>query len=539
MLQQAVGERTAAAEQLTAALRLDPKMLRAAQRLGDILSLGILPGKPRLDEAGLAAALTFDRVDRDLIAASALHHLVGNTILSNALQRGPIEGWDAVARRLCVKRTHELLENSLLLAILEAGTITRFDIERLLTELRRILLLELPRERFADRRLARFSVALMRQSWLNEFAWFETPEETQRLNSDPGSALRFLYRCPGPAASGRDQIDEASGVLASAIGAALNEHRALAADIRRRADRMPSLSPLADDTSRKVAEMYEQSPYPRWTSVPVYPESRVIEHMRRYFRSAELAFADKPFDVLVAGCGTGRQAVSAALDYGDKASITGFDISRSSLGYASMMADRMQVGNMTLAHGDLNHVLEFTPSFRDRFQIVECGGVLHHMAEPFAAWRKLIACLAPGGIMMIALYSRTARRNLERLKAEPVYPGAGASDDALRSYRRTLLERQGMWPGSEFMRSRDTYSLSGFRDYFMHVSERTTDLLEIKEFLGENGLRFRGFVDLPVEALQTTHPDARSPGDLEQWHAWEQQHPHAFSGMYQFYCTRS
>ena len=83
------------------------------------------------------------------------------------------------------------------------------------------------------------------------------------------------------------------------------------------------------------------------------------------------------------------------------------------------------------------------------------------------------------------------------------------------------------------------YSLSGFRDYFMHVSERTTDLLEIKAFLAENGLRFRGFVDLPVEALQRTHPDATSPGDLEQWHAWEQQHQHAFSGMYQFYCTRS
>jgi hypothetical protein len=161
------------------------------------------------------------------------------------------------------------------------------------------------------------------------------------------------------------------------------------------------------------------------------------------------------------------------------------------------------------------------------------------MADPFAAWRKLLGCLAPGGIMLIGLYSRTARRNLDMMKAEAIHPGAGASDDSVRAYRRTLLERQGTWPGSEFMRSRDTYSLSGFRDYFMHVSERTTDLLEIKDFLAANSLRFRGFVDLPVEALHRTHPGAKSPGDLAAWHAWEQQHPNAFSGMYQFYCTRS
>ncbi len=539
MLLQADGRRTSAAEHLTTALRLDPTMLRAAQRLGEILALGILPGKPRLDEAGLVAALSFDRVDRDLIAASALHHLVASNALANALQRGPIDGWDAVARRLCLKRTHDLLESPLLLAVLEAGLIARFDVERLLTELRRALLLDLPRDRLDDRRLVRFIVALMRQAWLNEFAWFETPEETQRLATEPGSALRFLYRRPGPVDVDTAQSDHPSSVVASAVGAALREHASLVADIRRRAEQMPSLSPLADDTSRKVAEMYEHSPYPRWTGVPVYTESKFIDHMRTYFRSTELAFADKPFEVLVAGCGTGRQAVSAALDYGPKASVTAFDISRTSLGYASVMADRMRVENLVLAHGDINHVLEFTPSFRDRFQIVECGGVLHHMADPFAAWRQLIGCLAPGGIMMIALYSRTARRNLETLKAEPIYPGAAASDDRVRAYRRALFERQGTWPGSEFMRSRDTYSLSGFRDYFMHVSERTTDLLEIKAFLSENNLRFRGFLDLPVQALQRTHPSATAPGDLEQWHAWEQQHPHAFSGMYQFYCTRS
>ena len=31
------------------------------------------------------------------------------------------------------------------------------------------------------------------------------------------------------------------------------------------------------------------------------------------------------------------------------------------------------------------------------FDVVECSGVLHHLADPFAGWRALLPLLRPGG----------------------------------------------------------------------------------------------------------------------------------------------
>ena len=92
--------------------------------------------------------------------------------------------------------------------------------------------------------------------------------------------------------------------------------------------------------------------------------------------------------------------------------MTGLDITETSLGYASMMADRMGADNLSLVHGDIQNVGAFEPSFRQRFKVIECVGVLHHMARPFEGWRALKECLAPGGIMLIGLYSALARRDL-------------------------------------------------------------------------------------------------------------------------------
>lgn len=141
--------------------------------------------------------------------------------------------------------------------------------------------------------------------------------------------------------------------------------------------------------------------------------------------------------------------------------------------------------------------------------------------------------------MLIGLYSAMARRHLSTLKLEPQFPEAGADDDALRLYRQFLLARPGDWPGVTYTRSRDFYSASGFRDYFLHVCERTTSLPDIARFLADNELAFRGFVDLPIDALRTLYPDTAFPGELSQWAEWESRHPDSFSGMYQFWCAKT
>jgi SAM-dependent methyltransferase len=294
---------------------------------------------------------------------------------------------------------------------------------------------------------------------------------------------------------------------------------------------------ISDETSLKVASQYEASPYPRWTSVPLFRPGYYVRHLATHFEPGRLRFTERPFEVLIAGCGTGRQAVSAAFDYGSNARVLGIDIAQASLGYAAMMAERMKAPNVTFARGDIRAIETFQPSFAKRFAVIECTGVLHHMADPFGAWRGLIECLGPGGIMLIGLYSRMARRNLPLLRQEAAYPGAACSEAELRTYRNYLKGRPANAPGRELMRGRDFYSASGFRDYFLHVSEKTTTLPEIRDFLTASGLTFRGFAGMPFEALKAQFPSEKPPGSLDRWAELEERHPDMFGAMYQFWCT--
>jgi SAM-dependent methyltransferase len=188
--------------------------------------------------------------------------------------------------------------------------------------------------------------------------------------------------------------------------------------------------------------------------------------------------------------------------------------------------------------GDISGVRSFEPSWSGRFSVIECCGVLHHMADPFAAWRDLLACLAPGGIMLIGLYSAVARRDLDVLRQEAIYPGAGCDDQALRRYRQALLARGPETPGAGYLKSRDIFTTSGFRDFFLHVSEKPTSIPDIQRFLDANGLVFRGFVNAPFGALRQRFPNEAWPGRLECWAELEAERPQLFIGMYQFWLTR-
>lgn len=559
VVEEACGAREQAAEQLTWALKLNPGMADAARRLAAILAGGKID-MARLQPEGLQAALGHPVVDRDLVTAAGLAFLAAQTPLRTPLEAGRKHGWLTAARGLCVERTAPILQHPLLHAVLGAGVVAMPDVEALLTALRRVVLLELTVARLADPRLVAFLVALVQQMWCNEFAWLESPQEVlalEALRPDlqallagsplavPAALCALMYRAPGPelraaaAAGGLDDVRPEG--LRHALADRLGSDR----EVEARAAAMPVLTGPASATSTLVAGQYRAAPYPRWTGIPTLAPGQYLRQLEAHFDAqfdrGRLAFAKAPFDVLIAGCGTGRQAVSAGIDYGPQASVLGIDITRTSLGYAQMMAERMHVANVRFAVGDIDAIDRTEPSLEGRFQVVECSGVLHHMADPFAAWGKLLRCLSKDGIMFIGLYSATARRGLAALRAETAFPGAGVDDAGLRAYREHLKQRPGTLAGSEMVgrSGRDFYSASGFRDYFLHVNEHTTSLSDIAGFLAANGLVFRGFVGPSLDVLKAHFPGEAAPGSLERWAQVEARVPGLFAGMYQFWCTRA
>ena len=116
---------------------------------------------------------------------------------------------------------------------------------------------------------------------------------------------------------------------------------------------------------------------------------------------------DYPKQILIAGCGTGKQAIDTALTF-KNAEITAIDLSKASLSYAIRKSKEIGIRNINFMMCDINDIV----LLNKRFDIIECVGVLHHMENPFIGWKKLASILNVGGFMFIGLYSEIARRNI-------------------------------------------------------------------------------------------------------------------------------
>jgi SAM-dependent methyltransferase len=556
VVEEGLGDFAAAAASLTEALRLDPKMADAARRLALLAGRCELAADAPLNAAGLTAALAHDTVDRELIAELAMRHLAACGPLREALASGRSDGWLAVARSLCLARTAPLLRDELFLEVLRTGCFRSPEAERLLTALRRVLALEAPPQRLEERALFEFALALAQQCQINEHLWAAGADEARRAEELRLAAGGLLE---GDLPAGRwlllaalylpfsrllgDQVrpHQAHRVRPRSLREVVARHLADAADERERSARMPRLGAITEASAREVAAQYEANPYPRWTSVGLIAPAAMRRALRRYFTAEEAAFLDRPCEVLIAGCGTGQQAVQAALAYGPEARVLAIDLSAASLAYAARMAERFGATNIAFAQADLQTLHAAGAQFAGRFQVIECTGVLHHLAEPLQAWRALLRCLAKDGRMFLGLYSAIARRDLAALRSDSACPGPGCTDDALRAFRQVLLERPADQAGGDLKLSRDFYAASNFRDLALHVSEHPLTLAEIARFLDDDALVFRGFqLERGVfRRFQERFPGATWPGSLHCWAQFETANPHTFNGMYNFWCTRS
>jgi tetratricopeptide (TPR) repeat protein/SAM-dependent methyltransferase len=298
------------------------------------------------------------------------------------------------------------------------------------------------------------------------------------------------------------------------------------------------LSEAANDVSAAVQEQYEANPYPRWVRVRAdAPQPSVAAYVRRRFSGADLQdLDDRPARILIAGCGTGRHPVSTALRFPD-AKIVAIDLSKASLGYALRKTRELGIGNIEYLQADLLRL----DSFADRFDVVECVGVLHHLSDPVIGWRSLDALLLPGGLMRIGLYSEAARRHVERAREVAAAQGFLPTPDGIREFRRFVLADDADPLLGRLARSEDFYSMSGLRDLAFNVQEHRFTLPQIGEILSELGLSFLGF-EFPDSSTVAAYR-ARFPGDhalasLDNWHAFETSHPDTFAQMYQFWVRK-
>ena len=299
---------------------------------------------------------------------------------------------------------------------------------------------------------------------------------------------------------------------------------------------IPVLREISDDVSLKVREQYEENPYPRWVklgfSIKAKPIAAVCDELKLQLHSEDIKNVTAPA-ILIAGCGTGQHSITTASRFSD-CHVTAVDLSLASLAYAKRKSNDLGFTNIDYLQADILHLHQMGKEF----DIIESGGVLHHMDEPKAGWRLLVDLLMPGGLMKIGLYSELARQHIVEVRKEITALGVGTSEAEIRKFRQSLTESNDE-DHQLLITSSDFYSLSMMRDLIFHVQEHRFTLPQIKNCLDELGLKFCGFENKDVISnFRELYGEASDIYDLELWHQFEESTPKAFIGMYQFWCQK-
>ena len=383
----------------------------------------------------------------------------------------------------------------------------------------------------------RLAAALGIQAFRLEYAWPESAAEAARASAvaaaleaslaagrapEPSALARLsmyrpLYGLRGiealvaPAATSALASD---GALAELLRVQVSEplrERALVATIR-------SLTPVNDRLSREVQAQYEANPYPRWHRLPGLQGPAGAE-----------AKAGPEGTLLIAGCGTGRQALSAALA-APRRRVLGIDLSRVSLAYAARKAAEIGVPNLELAHADL---LEL-PAAGLRFDAISSTGVLHHLRDPAEGLRALRALMAHDEGLKVAVYTESGRRGVvAAIDLREAYQLA-PTPEGIRTLRQIVAAQPEGHPAREILGYADFYSLSGVRDLVFHVMEHRYTLPSFAALADRAGLCIRQIL-APVgwrERFLARFPQPGAAGDAEAWHRFEQENPGCFGSMY-------
>jgi tetratricopeptide (TPR) repeat protein/SAM-dependent methyltransferase len=498
-------------------------------------------GRPEVEGAGLSRAIA-----GVLMASPILRHLA--TLPEDG---GPALD-DASRALLADGSLAGLAEDALLLAHLRAAPVCDPTLERALTRLRRVLLLALTGPGLPDRPAWRaLCAAIAEQCFLNEYVFAETDGEFQVLavlvraaeaalasGEQPPAVLvallgayRPLYRWERAGAlQALSWPEEIARLLNRQVAEPLAE-AAIQAEL-------PALTPISNPVSVGVRAQYEENPYPRWMTTGLLPEPVPLPRfLHALFPHAALPASpawDAPGwetpEVLVAGCGTGREAVWAASTL-KNAKVLAVDLSRRSLAYATRQSRRLGL-NIEFAQADL---LELGALGR-RFDVVHSVGVLHHMEDPMAGLRVLRGLMRPHGVMEVGLYSAAARRPILAARQFIAERGHPPTLDGIRRVRRDILGLPADHPARAVVHSPDFYGTSACRDLLMHVHELHVTLPWLAGALETLGLEFLGFrlADPAVTALyRKLFPEDPAMTSLARWDRLEAEHPMIFGGLYQ------
>jgi SAM-dependent methyltransferase/tetratricopeptide (TPR) repeat protein len=456
----------------------------------------------------------------------------------------------AVSPEIATTDVQAIVANPYFRIVLEQATVCDAALERWLTALRAsILRAVVRRELPAGGGTLAFCSALAQQCFINEYVFFAAPDEAEMLATlrtlaleqiDAGVLLALAMYHPLHELAGADAL--AARSWPAPVTAVVRQQIIEPREETALRGVIPHLTPIADGITAQVRQQYEENPYPRWAvlAAPPWPTLLLDEHLRRLFPTGPFRPTghEESLDILVAGCGTGRHVLELAQSYRG-ARVLAIDLSLASLAHAKRRTPPRLADKVEFAQADIMLLGSALGSPGRSFDLINAGGVFHHMPDPWAGWREIVKLMKPDGVMQVGLYSAHARRDIVTARQLIAERGYQPTTGDIRRMRHDLAVGGDNFT---FMRLDDYFTVSTCRDLLFHVHEVQTTIPEIKAFLADNGLRFVGF-DFGAPEAQEHYRNLFSRngwslGDLDRWDAFERENPQLFAGMYVFWVQK-
>ena len=198
--------------------------------------------------------------------------------------------------------------------------------------------------------------------------------------------------------------------------------------------------------------------------------------------------------ILDAGCGTGV-GTEYLVHLNPTAEVVGIDLSPAALAVARERCQRSGANRVDFHHLSLYDAGQLP----GEFDLINCVGVLHHLADPIRGIQSLAQKLAPEGLMHIFVYGELGRWEIQLMqKAIALLQGDKRGDyrDGVTLGRQLLA----VLPEKNRIvkRERERWSLENqrdecFADMYVHPQEIDYNIETLFELIDASGLDFLGF----------------------------------------------
>ena len=385
----------------------------------------------------------------------------------------------------------KLLNEELLHLMLQKTLITSQYLEKLLTKIRCEILATLES---ANKNILKgyldFIISLAEQCWLNEYIYIQSEKEINQINQLKNKIVNnkeinelevAILGCYMPLNSLKNIKDQLldyktknilfNDLISLQIKEPLRETKLI--------ESIESLGEIFDPISKKVQEQYEEHPYPKWRHTHANLPHNFLYLLNEIIDPNKVGYNNKfeSPNILIAGCGTGTESIGSIIY--KNSNILGIDLSLPSLAYAKRKTEELGIKNLKYLHADILQLKKLD----QKFDVIECAGVLHHMSDPIAGLKVLLDILEPHGFLRLGLYSELARQDVVKAREFIKNKNYKNTNEEIRTCRQDIINKK-VEPLFQRLTSRsDFYSTSTTRDLLFHVQEHRFTIPEIKKIL--------------------------------------------------------